>query len=522
MSGKDYTEKATKKIIGKRVKAMVRDELFDHFELKKDRFEEIGFDSEAAEYKTLEAMGDTDTIAEQFGMLHNDFYNPVFDVIFYTVWYALLGAAYYFIQKYLFGDMGTMSALIAAVFISISLFWCSAAVSAKRNRLTPIIGTLLGGIATAVFDYFILTEINRMTDSDFSVIKNFILNTALYARNKHPDRSYVTIAIAIFAALALLVIAAILAYHIKIRLTRNSLTDNKLHRVVIRISAVICVLVFAGGTFFCMKFFNDIDKLRSEYLDAYDFVIELSENCKTPEEALDYIDKSEYDFVAYRDSDGNIDSCDFSKNLVAISITFNEQEDKYGLSTSSKYAVYLSIVTRCFDATYDSLTLSPFKASDNELDELHSFMPFEHSKAEQYAFYKTYIPSSLKFKYYDEDLRNSYYQFQYMGGKGDYKFIEYFDITLESQKLLDFYEKEKEITEIVKQNKSKSLQEIAKLTDTTLSMPDISREDYEKGLNMLGSYFDDYKENALDAYDAMCKFEMYDGWYFSLGRYDGN
>ena len=82
MNENDYLDKATEKIKGKKKRQAVYNELLDHFELKINRFEKIGFNQNISESKTLKAMGDADTVAEQFAMLHNEFYNPVFDVVF--------------------------------------------------------------------------------------------------------------------------------------------------------------------------------------------------------------------------------------------------------------------------------------------------------------------------------------------------------------------------------------------------------------------------------------------------------
>lgn len=73
-----------------------------------------------------------------------------------------------------------------------------------------------------------------------------------------------------------------------------------------------------------------------------------------------------------------------------------------------------------------------------------------------------------------------------------------------------------EISEIVKNNLDCSYEEIAELTSTTLITPDMSYEDYASAVSVLGSFFDDYKENLLENYYSKYSFKVSDDLYFTL------
>ncbi|MDE6155023.1 MAG: hypothetical protein K2F67_01150, partial [Eubacterium sp.] len=73
-----------------------------------------------------------------------------------------------------------------------------------------------------------------------------------------------------------------------------------------------------------------------------------------------------------------------------------------------------------------------------------------------------------------------------------------------------------EISEIIKNNPNSSFEEIAKLTNTTLVKPDVSFEDYSMAVGVLGSFFDDYKQEILDEYYSLYEFRVTDDLYFTL------
>ena len=119
---------------------------------------------------------------------------------------------------------------------------------------------------------------------------------------------------------------------------------------------------------------------------------------------------------------------------------------------------------------------------------------------------------------YDSGLYEGAYKFIYVSGSGEYKHTDTFDTMKDSRQLLDFYTKKEAIVKIVKENIDKSAQEIAKLTQTEMKEPALSREEFESNFNYLGSYFDDYKKHASDLYDQNLKYVIDDVWYFILER----
>lgn len=66
---------------------------------KTDFYKDIGYEAEISEEKATEAMGETDEIAEQFGELHNDFYNPAGGIILTVLFCAMLGGVYFLLKN---------------------------------------------------------------------------------------------------------------------------------------------------------------------------------------------------------------------------------------------------------------------------------------------------------------------------------------------------------------------------------------------------------------------------------------
>lgn len=67
----DYTKEVTKKILSRKKTKEVRDELFSHLIEEYERFKGLGKSHTEAQEKTLDLMGDKQTVAEQFGKLYS-------------------------------------------------------------------------------------------------------------------------------------------------------------------------------------------------------------------------------------------------------------------------------------------------------------------------------------------------------------------------------------------------------------------------------------------------------------------
>ncbi len=126
------------------------------------------------------------------------------------------------------------------------------------------------------------------------------------------------------------------------------------------------------------------------------------------------------------------------------------------------------------------------------------------------------------------ELVESKFEFRYIECSGELKDTNYFEFSTETQPLLDFKKREKEITQILKNNNSTDPKEIAKITGTTAIDPEFTEEEYILFVDSLtdndylsvdteSSEFTDFIK-AL--YPSFCKYHIYDDWYFFLFRYD--
>ena len=124
-------------------------------------------------------------------------------------------------------------------------------------------------------------------------------------------------------------------------------------------------------------------------------------------------------------------------------------------------------------------------------------------------------------------MDNTNFEFQYVEGTGETKDTNYFEFTTETQELLDFIERERNIVEVLKSTDSRDANEIARLTGTTATNPGFTRDEYNEFIDYccinLGKDSATYqnKDLLLDLYDSFIEYQIYDDWKFTLYRLDG-
>ena len=117
MERKEYLDKATSKIFNYKAKKEVEQELSAHIDDRRDGFADIESDERSAEERAVEAMGDAELIYEELGELHNDFYNPAFDIIYTVILGGAMAGLYYLLEKFVVGDPGVASLMLSALFL---------------------------------------------------------------------------------------------------------------------------------------------------------------------------------------------------------------------------------------------------------------------------------------------------------------------------------------------------------------------------------------------------------------------
>lgn len=535
MKKDDYIKGATSKIFSIREKKMVEAEFNDHILKNEDFIMEIGFGSEEAENKAVEKMGDYDEVAGYLGELHNDFYNPVGDIIGFAVWLALLSGMYYALSKYIFGDIGAVPITLATVCLSAVIFFSGAAVMLSRNRLPVIIGTLLCGGATSVFIYLCMKNVSGYISDNFDRLKSLVIDYELFLGSAAKNNIAFTVT-GIFAFFVLIAVIVSLIYYIKYHTSSNTLFDNHFKKGTGIILFVISVLLIICTAFFASRFFAVCSHWYDEYESAYQTMLDMSSKCKTFDEVGNYLSSEQCDFdkdsdiTAYTDKNGNISGYSYNHNLVSIDIEYQNPLDytqavigSYGIAVPGSvfddifyydYRVTMDLNTQSyFSEGLDSLSLSKFKTTEEELDEITLFDMSEHSADEEFIFYRDHIPNTFICAPARAEKYIGKYNFEYVTGNGKYKYTSEFEFMILPEEIVSTKNK---ITEIVKNNLNCSYEEIAELTGTELVKPDISYEDYEKAVDLLGSSFDGYREEMLDSYYSQYYFKISDDLNFKL------
>ncbi|MDE6471122.1 MAG: hypothetical protein K2L19_08905 [Eubacterium sp.] len=535
MNKEDYIKGATSKIFNHSCKKAVQTELADHILNAQGFNEEIGYEAEAAENLAVEKMGDYEEIAENLGALHNDFYTPIGDIIAFVIWLAGLGGTYYLLNKYIFGDFGAMPITLAAIFLSCAVFFISAGFMLRRNRLPVIIGNFLCGGATSVFIYFLLKNIIAQVYNNIHNLYELIVNSNIATVTALPNKK-VAIALIVLSLFILLPISVSLIYYVKYHTNNNTLFDNHFKRFFKNLSFIVSIAFIICTVFFGYRFFTIQNDLYNEYKNAYQDTLNMCRECKTFDELSDYISSGKAGFIDEEKldisvkSDETISGYYYSDNFIAFTVERDfsvPNEDykflsDYGMVPSDfpaeyDYEIRLALSTmNLFKNNLDSLSLKKYKASEEMLDEITLFDMQEHPYDDSIAFYWQYIPTALRIQPAASSENYGTYYFTYISGSGKFKFTNEFSIRTISKAVENVLAQEIEISEIIKNNLDCSYEEIAELTNTTLIAPNISYEDYASAVGVLGSYFDDYKENLLESYYSQYSFKVSDDLQFAL------
>jgi len=569
MGKKEYLDASTAKIFNSDAKVMVTTELESHIDERTDSFREIGYDDETSEQKATQLMGETDTVAAQFGELHNDFYNPVFDIIYFVVWTGLLGGLFYLFKEYVFGDCGLSSLLLSGVCLSFALMTGYSVISLFRNRLLPIIFSFFGTVLTGVFNYFLLVELDKNMGKRFSNLISFIFSTDIPDKSNYYDTKKIILCISLFSVVAILTFLFSLIYYIKVKRLDNTKTDNKVMHLLVRFSAVLAVVAFVFCVLFSVKCYFDLNKWKNEYKEAYEYVMALSQNCSTKEEIIDYVNKSDYPFEEHTAKDGSITGFGYSHNLVYIDISFDKidsreelkadyiesvnstmekldkiMKDTYKNSAYTKSEVYKKIFVDykakllddmdrsidiyyydqnfCtifftedldnFNSSYDLISTSFLRVSEKEEEIFRLPENNTDNNSKKYDFYTHFKPTKFQVYFRLSDYMKCRYDFSYVFGKGDYKHVEECSAYRNDENTEKLCTVVDHFIDVAKHNPDKTPQELAKLTGARLEIPEVTEDEYDKMYSALGKVFDNVKENS---YDVKTKF-VFDDCYFAI------
>lgn len=542
MNEQEFLKEATSEIYSIKKRQHILCELHDHIALREERYKEMGYPESDAEEKSVKEMGDPQEIAKELGELHKT-YKPTLDIILLLLYFAVLTGAYYLQRSFVFGDPGALSMLICGITGGAALFFLYAAYASSKKHPAAAVCAFAAGAAGGYYECLIGKELSRLTDGNFTNIKNFIAHNIIYFDRNHPDCYVLMTVLCVTGVVFSVICGIILIYGIKKSLFANNSTDNRINRF----TTVLCLVLFAACTItaagFGINTYRQINYFKDEYTAAYNFTTQIEEQCSTKEELEQFLKDCDYDF-------GNIDfnnikNYTYSHNLVYMQITLyepieeEESADKKGfaklMSDMEKksdyasryvYSVGLSSDSGRFDRGYDSLTLSVLKADENVIEELYSYRPYEHTSEEEYEYYKAYVPTEFSYKKCCRELIDSSFEFKYIEGTGELKDTNTFSFETKTQYMIDFRARENQITQILKSNGTVDPNEIARITGTTLIDPGFTKDEYEQIVLQLcneegtDSEIYEHKDELLNYYLWYCKYSIYEDWYFYLFRSD--
>lgn len=555
MLKKEYIESVTKKVFDSSAKKSLTAELEAHIDEKTDFYKEIGYEAEISEEKATEAMGETDEIAEQFGELHNDFYNPAGDVILTILFCALLGGIYFLLKKYAFTDGVLTSLSLGAVCLSFALVSCMSFISLRKNKpVAMLLSALFIGTA-GVFDYFVMVDIEKKMNGSFQNLTDFIFKSLFSTGGSYVNEKRIIGIICILSVLAVVTVLFSLIYYIKVKNLANKKIDNKAKHFFTGLSATLTVFGLVLCVLFCVKTAADLKMVKNEYIAAYDYVIEMAEKCTSKEEIIRYLDKSDYDFEITKEDDGEITAYSYMHNLISCEIEFPDIESREAIAAQKKkenkelmkkfeknaslrkfaevmqgdidleseeeyYSqefcrVHFTNRTQKIGSTYNSASAAFLKVAESDEDKFYDPELRKLTKTQHFDYFKPYCPITLNLSFDLSNINSCTCEFEYLFGTGAFKHTEKRYAVRPDKNTADFYEKANKAIRIVGDNRKASYKQIAKLTGAKLDKPAYSKEEWEEQVNMLGRYFNSIKDTMIAQYDLSVKYR-FDDWYFVL------
>lgn len=562
MNKNDYIDKATEKIYDYSAKKAVKAELEEHIDEKTEYFNEIGYKGEEAEEKASLAMGDAEEVCEQFGAIHNDFHNPAADIIILACLFGLFGAIYYLLQRFAFGDGGMISLLFAASCLSFTAVYSAVCLALKRSRAISTVLSVILICGAGAFNWYVLSQADRHFGGQLNKLSAFMFKALIPSMGYYPNKKRIIVACCAVLSVAVISLAFAVIYQIKVNRLCNSRADNKIKNFLTSLCNGIAFFSFVLFVLLSAKCVMDLKSIKSEYCRVYDFVIETIDKSNTQEDIINCIKKSDIAFEETHDAKGNLIGYNYYHNLVYLDYSFEEpksieavraeQEEQLNnlleeykemysertyqaamkeyadlfdeileANTNEAYysqeycSVYFSANTTLFNKSFDSVSTSFIEQKNGKENDVYSYESYIGKNGERYEYYKSIIPSSFSAKYTLGEIESCKIQFKFVTGEGIYKKSEVVDACRLDESTRQFYREIDEALEIISQNSLKSRDEIASLTGSRLEKPSVSQEDYEKGINTLGSYFDEYKDTMRTLYDFQNKF-CFDNWVFFL------
>lgn len=538
MKIKEYIDAVTAKIFGKKEKEAVSLELEDHIKCNQEFFEEIGYDEDISEDKAVGEMGSAEDISGYMTELHNDFYNPIFDIIFSSIWAVLLIGSFICLRNIIFNDATATPISIGYNFAIIGAYFGVSAINVKRNRKEALILTHILGVITIVISFLVNLLINSNGIDSISTLFDLMLNGNIPIAGAIHLSKPTIIGIGLLIAMQA-VFMANMFFIFKFEKLENTRKITFFKKKLIKTQAIVFTALLVVGALFAIDIFIIESKIEDKYINDYKTTFAIVESCESKEDVTQYLEQNQIDYT--KESNNKIS---LKTEIADVKFDFSESSSnktddplvelfgrmvkaylnkRYPLTLADKsdYTIEFSIKDKATN-TYSKdsrryLGFSKLVTKPSDLDELFDFETKEDTTNKDLLDTFGYVyPTAITINASnDKVVHPTDIHFEYDAGNGENAFSQEFYEVLKSDNAITVDKQQKAVMEILYANPKISNKDLAKKVGAKIVEPEISFEDYRKiflysNLNTLDLSNKDIKK----MYNQMYSFVISDDLMF--------
>ncbi len=460
----EYLKNATGKIYSYEQKQEVKTELESHIDDKTDYYTDIGYDSNKAQEKACNDMGDAELIADSLGMLHSTDSRLWIDFLISGIITGLHIIMYYVLNKYAFNDSGLISLLLSGILLSLGAVYLFSTITARSTALTAKLLNLPVICISAYFCYTTMCALAKRCGGSINALFMFIKAHDIPSLTDRADNDRIILITFALLFTGLISFTVMLFYCIKVKALSNRLIDNRISRFFHGLTKHLALIILTLGIVCAVKSYFDVTALRQEYLDAYMAVLQMSKNCNTEDDLIQYAKDSSYDFIEIHNSSGELSELSYSHNMVNIRISLPASQSESKTELLSYSSIFLQCDYTDFGKSYDSATLNFIFLDNEEEARFRSIVPDEENLSELTDFYASFVPLNLKVNFSVNDYNNCTYDFQFVCGRDIHKHIIRRTSINGTEKYESYYAFTGKIADIIKNEPDITLDELAEIT----------------------------------------------------------
>lgn len=504
MKIKEYINAVTAKIFATKEREAVSLELEDHIKCNKSFYEEIGYDDEISEDKAVDEMGAADEISSYITTLHNDLYNPIFDLIGFGVWAFALIASYMFLRNLVFNDVTAAPISIGYNVMIIGMWFGLSAINVKRNRKMPLLLTFALGIVTIAILSLVNLTINSNGINSVSRLKEIMFNGIIPSASRVNIPMVLEISAVLFAIMLVVFIFNLVLVN-KYEKLENTLKTNHTKKAFKNTLSVICAVLLIASLLFVADIFVVQSKIKEQYINDYKTAFAIVDGCEAKDDVLDYLKNNKIDY-----STQGSEKISLQSNIADIVIDFKVDnqigktddpvvnlfgkmlkgylDNRYPLTLANKndYILTFSIKDKSSNVYagegerylgYAKLTTKP-----SDLDELFDFETKENTTNQDLVdVFGGAFPTTVTINASNDHIVHaSDISFEYTAGNGKNAFDQVFDEHLKSNNEITVLKQQNLVMDTINANPKISNDELAKVVGAKRTKPELSFVDHKK------------------------------------------